>query len=159
MIEITITKEQILRAEMLYKFKALNNSIREGDGNLTGALGEIVVFDYYTKKGCEVEHCQHHDFDLMIQGYTVEIKTKGVNTIPLPDHTCHVSNFNAKQQCEFYCFVNVKNDFTKAWLKGMISRTRFDSIKQLKMKGDFDKNFQFRCDTWIVLNSQLTKIN
>ena len=158
MIEINITQEQIKRAEMLYKFKELNNSIRKGEGNLIGALGEIVVFDYYQNKGCNVEHCQHHDFDLMIQGYTVEIKTKGVNTIPQPEHTCHVSNYNSKQDCEFYCFVNVKNDLSKAWLKGMISRKKFDSIKRLKKKGEFDENFQFRCDTWIVLNSELTKI-
>lgn len=159
MIEIEITQKQIMRAEMLYKFKALNNSIRKGEGNLTGAIGEIVVFDYYQNKGRNVEHCQHHDFDLMIEGYTVEIKTKGVNTVPLPDGTCHVSNYNSKQDCEFYCFVNVKNDLSTAWLKGMISKNRFDSIKKFKKKGDFDKQFQFKCDTWIVLNSELTKIS
>ena len=47
MIEIEITQQQIKRAEMLYNFKALNNSIRKGEGNLLGSVGEIVVFDHY----------------------------------------------------------------------------------------------------------------
>lgn len=66
MIEFTITKQQIVRAEMLYKFNCLNNSIRKGEGNLIGALGEILVFDHYTNIGRNVVHSQDFDFDLLI---------------------------------------------------------------------------------------------
>ena len=155
MIEVKITKQQMDRARQLYEFNILKNSVLNGDGNLTGALGEIVVFDYYYKKGRYVVHSQDRNFDLLIDGFRIEIKTKGVNTIPKPDHTCHVSDYNSTQECHFYCFVNVFNDHSKAYIKGLISRSRFNEIKQLKKQGDFDGTFQFKCDTWIVLNKNL----
>ena len=51
MIEINVTENQLERAKNLYEFKVLNNSLSKGKGNLTGAIGEIILFDYYTNKG------------------------------------------------------------------------------------------------------------
>ena len=46
-IRIDITDNQRRRAKELYDFNALNHSFTNGRGNMTGALGEIMVFDYY----------------------------------------------------------------------------------------------------------------
>ena len=158
MIEIEITQQQIKRAEMLYKFKELNNSIRKGEGNLIGALGEIVVFDYYQNKGREVEHCQHHDFDLMIQGYTVEIKTQETRFKPIDSWTCHVSDYNATQDCEFYCFPFINESMSTAWLAGMITRTKFKQRSVFKKEGEIGFKKPFKCDTWTIRIDELTKI-
>lgn len=159
MIEINITQQQIKRAEMLYKFKVLNNSIRKGEGNLIGALGEIVVFDYYQKKGCNVEHCQHHDFDLMIEGYTVEIKTQETRFKPIHSWTCHVSDFNATQDCEFYCFPFINESMSTAWLAGMITQTLFKQRAVFKKEGEIGFKKPFKCDTWTIRIDELTKIS
>ena len=55
---IEISKEQIERAKKLYPFKELKGSITKGEGNLRGALGEIIVFDIFNEKGCKVDLIQ-----------------------------------------------------------------------------------------------------
>jgi len=150
MIELTITQDKVNRARELYSFGKLKNSIREGEGNEIGALGEILVLDHYTNKGRNVVHEQDFDFDLLIEGFKIEVKTQEQRSIPSPVYTCHVPDYNPNQQCDFYCFVHVHPSFTKGWIVGMISRSRFDSIKQLKKKGEMGFTKPFKCDTWIV---------
>jgi hypothetical protein len=156
MIEFTITKQQIVRAEMLYKFNCLNNSIRQGEGNLIGAIGEIVVFDHYTKIGRNVVHAQDFNYDLLIEGFKIEVKTQENRSIPSPVYTCHVPDYNSTQECEFYCFVFIHPDMTKGWLAGHISRSKFHQIKQLKKEGEIGFSKPFKCDTWIVQVKNLT---
>jgi hypothetical protein len=159
MIEIQISQNQRDRAQILFDFGILNNSIREGDGKLTGALGEIVVFDYYSSKGRKVIHAQEFNYDLLIEGFKVEIKTMARNGIPKLENNCHLSNHNAKQRCDYFIFVDVLNDYSRAWIKGVISRQRFDEIKVFKKKGEFDGPFfQFKSDTWIITNKDLLTI-
>lgn len=159
MIEIEISQNQRDRAQILFDFGILNNSIREGDGKLTGALGEIVVFDYYVNKGCNVIHAQQFNYDHLINGFKVEVKTMARNGIPKLENNCHLSNHNSKQRCDYFIFVDVLNDFSRAWIKGAISRKRFDEIKVFKKKGEFDGPFfQFTSDTWIVKNKDLLTI-
>lgn len=159
MIEISITQQQIKRAEILYKFKVLNNSITKGEGNLIGALGEIIVFDYYQNKGREVEHCQHHDFDLMIEGFKVEIKTQETRFKPLHWFTCHVSDYNATQECDFYCFPFVNESMSTAWLAGMIKKNDFKERAVFKKEGEIGFKKPFLCDTWTVRIDELIKIS
>ena len=134
MIEIEITQNQRDRAQILFDFGILNNSIREGDGNFTGALGEIVVFDYYLNKGCNIVHAKQFNYDHLINGFKVEVKTLARNGIPKLTHNAHVSDNNSKQRCDYFMFVDVLNDFSRAWIKGAISRQRFDEIKIFKKK-------------------------
>jgi hypothetical protein len=50
MIEIEITEEQRKRAKELYEFNVLKGSVTKGKGNEVGALGEVIVLDYFSKK-------------------------------------------------------------------------------------------------------------
>jgi hypothetical protein len=68
MIKIKITESQIKRAKKLFSFNKLKNSIKEGEGNLLGAIGEIVAFDYYQEQGKLVIHSGDFNFDLLIDG-------------------------------------------------------------------------------------------
>jgi hypothetical protein len=156
MIEFDITQEQRDRANKLYSFNVLNNSIRQGEGNVIGALGEIVVFDHYTAIGRHVVHAQDFNFDLLIEGFKIEVKTQEQRSIPLPVYTCHVPDYNSTQECEFYCFVFIHPDMTKGWLAGYISRSQFNQIKKLKKKGEIGFSKPFKCDTWIVYVKNLT---
>ena len=69
MKKFIITKFQIQRAKELFDFKELNNSITKGEGNLAGAIGEIVVKDAYRGKGKNT-----YDYDTIIKNYKVDIK-------------------------------------------------------------------------------------
>ena len=51
MKKFLITKPQLERAKKLFDFKELNNSITKGEGNLAGAVGEIIVKDVYQGSG------------------------------------------------------------------------------------------------------------
>lgn len=158
MLEFNTTSNQIERAKELYQFQILNNSISKGKGNIIGALGEIIVFDYYTKKGVEIIHAQNYDYDFLINGFRVECKTLASNFAPDLNYNCHLSAFNDRQKCEYYCFLQALNDYSKVWIKGMIRKEQFNQLKTLKRKGELDGNFTFRENTWIIKNHQLTKI-
>ena len=43
MIKIEITDEQISQAQKLYNFKALTNSITQGESQIYGALGGVCL--------------------------------------------------------------------------------------------------------------------
>ena len=73
MIKLEITPGQIERAKNLYSFNALKNSIKNGEGNLTGAIGEIVAFDYYEGQDKLVIHSGDFNYDLLIDGSKIEV--------------------------------------------------------------------------------------
>jgi len=161
MIEINVSKEQLERAKNLYEFKVLNNSLSKGKGNLIGAIGEIVLFDYYTNKGKNVVHAQDFEYDLIIEKYKIECKTQSSNYTPKNNYDCKLSTFNDSQNCDYYCFLHVLKDFSKVWIKGMLSKEDLNKLKILKKKGercDVYKDFIFPEDTWIVKNHQLKRI-
>ena len=56
MIELNITPEQLERAKNLYPFTALKSSINNGADNLIGALGEVLVSDYFKAKIKAAQH-------------------------------------------------------------------------------------------------------
>jgi len=158
MKEINVSKEQLERAKYLYEFKVLNNSISKGKGNLIGAIGEIVVFDYYINKGKNVIHAQNFQYDLIIENYKIECKTLASNVTPKDYYNCHLSTFNDKQDCDYYCFLHALNDFSKVWIKGMLSKHEVNQLKTFKKKGELDGKFAFKEDTWVIKNYQLKKI-
>jgi len=158
MKEINVNEQQLERAKTLYEFKVLNNSISKGKGNLIGAIGEIVVFDYYTNKGKNVIHAQNFQYDLIIEKYKIECKTLASNVTPKDYYNCHLSTFNDKQDCDYYCFLHALNDFSKVWIKGMLSKHEVNQLKTFKKKGELDGKFAFKEDTWVIKNYQLKKI-
>ena len=84
MIEIKITDNQLKRAEAHYgelKDKILNGSITKGQGNIYGALGEIIVHDLY-QKVYDVKFENNYDYDLVIDGDRVDVKTKRTTVKP-----------------------------------------------------------------------------
>ena len=156
MIKLQITESQIKRAKKLYSFNKLKNSIKNGEGNLTGAIGEIVAFDYYEGQDKVVIHSGDFNFDLLIDGSKIEVKTMECNSPPKDHYECNVSLFNAEQDCEYYLFVDVDSNHSTAYIKGHISKQRFKKIRQLRLKGEKNGSFEYKCDTFIVLNSQLS---
>jgi hypothetical protein len=156
MTKLEITPGQIERAKNLFSFNKLKNSIKEGEGNLLGAIGEIVAFDYYEQQDKLVIHSGDFNFDLLIDGSKIEVKTMEVNATPKEYHECNVSLYNAEQKCDYYLFLNVDSNHSTAFIKGYVSKERFKKIRQLKKQGEKNGSFEYKCDTFVVLNGQLS---
>jgi hypothetical protein len=135
MIKINITDEQRKRGKELYEFNVLNGSVTEGEGNEVGALGEIIVLDYY---GERAEYVGDYNYDLIIKGKKVDVKTKKQNVPPKSHHTYNIFAFNTKQKCDYYCFVVILSDIKTGWIVGWKKKDEFFNQATFRKKGEVD---------------------
>jgi len=154
MKEFSITNEQVLQArKKADNLGVLKNSIRQGKGNFIGFLGEECVSYIY-----EIPIENTYDYDLKsVNGKKFDVKTKVVTTPPKDDFECSVSDYNTKQDCDYYIFVRILNSYSKGWILGIISKIEFFARAIKHEVGDFDEsnNFTFRSDTWNLPHWQL----
>jgi len=156
-VEINITNEQIKRAEELYEFNVLKGSVTEGEGNKVGALGEIIVLDFYGKYS---EYVGDYNYDLIIKGKKVDVKTKKQNVPPLLEHKANIFAYNTKQQCDYYCFVAIHSSMTKGWILGWKKKEDFFKEATFRKKGEVDKTgtnvgWTFKHDCYVLTNKDL----
>jgi hypothetical protein len=155
MTRVYITKEQIIRAKELYPFDSLNGSITKGDSNIYGALGEVVIYDWFKKDNPVMENT--FEYDLIIKGYKVDVKTKRTTVPPLPNYLCSISAFNTHQKCDYYFFCRITEDLSKAYLLGYIKKDLFFLISNFRKKGEKDTDqFLFKDDCYNLEISELT---
>ena len=147
MIEVEITREQIKRAKSLYDFKVLANSIMKGKSNKYGAIGEILAYDYFCKDK-EVVFESTHDYDMIVDGWRIDIKTKRTRVRPEPHFNCSIPTTSVHQRCDYLFFVRVMEDMSKAWLLGQISRHDFYKKATFNAKGEQDGNWTFKADCY-----------
>ena len=58
--------------------------------------------------------------------------------MPLPHYECSITEYNAKQDCDYYAFTRVKKDFSVGWYLGVMKKADyFYEAKYLK-KGEVD---------------------
>jgi len=135
MIEIDITDEQRRRANELYEFNVLKGSVTRGEGNEVGALGEIIVLDRYGK---QAEYVGDYNYDMIIKGKKVDVKTKKQNVPPAKHHTFNIFAFNTRQECDYYCFVVILKDLSKGWIVGWKQKEEFIKTSTFRKKGEID---------------------
>ncbi len=165
MKQIKISEEQIERAKKLYSFDKLKGSITEGKSNLFGALGEIVVFDLFINKGCKVDFNSTYDYDLIIDGHKIDVKTKKFTSRFTPNNnwTMSISNFNTTQKCNYYFFVGISDDLKNAYLYGYIKPVDFYNISTFNKKNQIDPKgngvWTFKDDCYNLQIGKLNKFN
>lgn len=151
LLEIVPAKRQIANArarekEMTKLFAErygrahLNNSITEGEGMLAGLVGEELFRDYYGFLRSQGESIFHYDvLDPEVLG-RIEVKTKRCTSPPQDHYNCSIAASNAEQQCDYYAFVRVLKDFSKAWVLGLTPKTAFFDHARFFKRGDLDPN-------------------
>lgn len=151
MIELKISKEILENANSkAIEMGALNNSIRKGNGNFVGFVGEHIVSEYL---GIDLDNS--YDYDIVVGGYPCDIKTKECTSPPEPHYECSIAAFNTKQECKVYIFVRVCDDV--AWLLGWMPKTEYFEKARFLKKGQVDKSngFVVKADCYNLAISEL----
>jgi|TARA_R100000315_G_C5156768_1_gene90049 hypothetical protein len=134
LIEVNVTNDMFVKArEKAIEVGRLNNSILNGGGNLAGFIGEQIVLQVLGG-----DWLNTYEYDLIIDGHKVDVKTKQTSVVPLPHYECSITEYNAKQDCDYYAFTRVKKDFSVGWYLGAMKKADyFYEAKYLK-KGEVD---------------------
>ena len=158
MITIPITQEDIDKAENLYSFKCLNSSITEGKSNIYGAIGEVVVERYLKSTNRDVDFTSTFDYDMIVSGKKIDVKSKRTTVTPKDHYLCSVSNFNTTQRCDYYVFTSIKESKDVAYILGYMSKNEFYERSMFFKEGDIDVNgFAFRSDNYSIQIKDLNK--
>lgn len=157
-IALPISKSQVNRAKVRYSFGVLNGSITKGKSSIFGALGEILVLDYFADRNVIDEPT--YDYDLIIDGHKVDVKTKATTVEPKNNYLCSISCANTHQKCDYYFFVRVDKSMEVGYLLGYIHKNSFYSLAFKKNKGDLDVNgFVFKDDCYNIAVEKLNPFN
>jgi hypothetical protein len=145
-IEIEITPEMTARAqEKAQEMGELRNSIRRGQGNLAGFLGEEVVLAAWS--GSESHNTFQHD--ITFEDVTFEVKTKDRTVEPRADYEASVANFNTRQQADFYVFVSLfrpkgTQEYQRGYVIGVIEKEAYKQQANFLRVGDTDPSNGWR---------------
>jgi len=144
MIEIPITPAMVKvakrKAEELGKLK---NSIRKGEGNITGFLGEMAANKVIKGK---IVSGKSYDYDILKEEKSWEVKTKARNVVPLEKYNCSVAEYNTKQKCDNYIFVSLYplENPTKAFVLGWLPKEDFYNKAFYLKKGQIEPGTPWR---------------
>lgn len=135
MIEIAISATMLVEArDKAAEMGRLRNSIINGAGNIAGFIGEAIAQQVL---GGELSNT--YDYDLVLpSGKTVDVKTKQTSVKPLESYECSIAALNTTQECDYYAFIRVKNDFTVGWYLGMYDKKQYMEDATFMKKGTVD---------------------
>ena len=158
MLEIKMDKVELIEAEKQAKEMGnIAHSITKGQGNIAGFLAELAVAKYY---GASQKNTYNYDL-VMPNGTTIDVKAKRTTVKPRPNYECSVAAYNTKQNCDYYSFCRVSNDFKIVWLLGTIKKEEYLDKSKKKTKGDIDpsNNFIFKADCYNLKISDLPTLS
>ena len=159
MIKLNITDQQIIEAQKLYNFKALNNSITEGESQIYGALGEVMVMDFLRSLNKPVNYIGSYDYDLEINGKKIDVKTIKTDKEPTNDFNANISAFNTRQKTDFYLWCSVAESMKYGYIIGYLEKDEFYRVAELKKKGQIDwGKWVFKSDTYTTKVKNIKKI-
>lgn len=134
----------------------LRNSITRGGGNIAGFLGEAIAQQVL---GGSLKNT--YDYDLVLDnGIKIDVKTKQTGYVPLESYDCSIASFNTEQDCDYYCFVRVKKDFSVGWYLGVYSKQDYIKDAVFMKKGDIDPSngYTVKADCYNIKISQLKEL-
>ena len=154
MIEVVVTGDMLVTArDKAAEMGKLRNSIINGAGNIAGFIGEAIA-----QQVMGGVLANTYDYDLILcNGKTVDVKTKQTSVKPLETYECSIAGLNATQECDYYAFVRVKNDFSVGWFLGVYKKQQYmlDSVFLKKGTIDPDNGYVVRSDCYNLKINQL----
>ena len=159
MIEITDIPQYILinAIKRSKKLGRLHNSITKGAGNIAGYIGQGLV-----ARHLKAEDADTYEYDVIKDDIRYEVKTKRCTSKPKPEYECSISEANTGQACDYYVFVRVMDDFSKAWILGKKKPKKYFKQARFCKKGDVDEKshlgWKFKGDCHNLPISELEEI-
>jgi hypothetical protein len=154
MIEIVISPAMLVEArDKAAEMGQLRNSIIRGAGNIAGFIGEAIAQQVLGGKLCNT-----YDYDLVLDnGTKIDVKTKQTGYVPLPSYDCSIAALNTKQDCDYYAFVRVKNDFSVGWYLGVYNKEQYMKDAVFMQKGSIDPSngYTVKSDCYNIKIDQL----
>jgi hypothetical protein len=154
MIEIVISPAMLVEArDKAAEMGQLRNSIIRGAGNIAGFIGEAIAQQVLGGKLCNT-----YDYDLVLDnGTKIDVKTKQTGYVPLPSYDCSIAALNTKQDCDYYAFVRVKNDFSIGWYLGVYNKDQYMKDAVFMQKGTIDPSngYTVKSDCYNIKIDQL----
>ena len=154
MIEVVVTGDMLVEArDKAAEMGRLRNSIINGAGNIAGFIGEAI-----TQQVMGGVLVNTYEYDLILcNGKTVDVKTKQTSVKPLETYECSIAGLNATQECDYYAFVRVKNDFSVGWFLGVYKKQQYmiDNVFLKKGTIDPDNGYVVRSDCYNLKINQL----
>ena len=106
---------------------------------MTGYLAEVAI-----KKTFDcLEYSNSDVVDFLYKSKSFDSKSQGCNTVPLPHYVGTLYEEQDKRNADFYIFSRVKNDFSKVWIIGFISKKDFLTKSTLMPAGTVNNNFTY----------------
>lgn len=154
MIEVVVTGDMLVKArDKATEMGRLRNSITNGAGNIAGFIGEAIA-----QQVMGGVLANTYDYDLILcNGKTVDVKTKQTSVKPLDTYDCSIAGLNATQECDYYAFVRVKNDFSVGWFLGVYKKQQYmlDSVFMKKGTIDPSNGYTVKSDCYNLKINQL----
>lgn len=162
MYEVNIKKEDVIKAKKMAKeMGVLNKSIEKGEGNVAGFLGEIIIANLFgvellNDKRKQTDYATYN-YDLIINEQRVDVKTKRRSVKPKSYYDCSICAETQIQDCDYYYFVSVLDDYSKAWVLGFYPSKKYLEDARFFRKGEIDpdNNFTFKTDVYNMKISNL----
>lgn len=150
-LEIKTSKKNLDVAKERANNFAGNKFTITQDGKLAGFLCEQIFVDNF---GGELVNS--YNYDILLNGLKIDIKTKRCSSEPLGEYTCSVSAYQKdKQDCDYYVFFRALNDLSKVWVLGAISKEEFFKKATFVPKGTRDGRFVASADMYSMKISDL----
>jgi len=161
LIEIDVTQEIIKDANIRnehYKKMFGNKGTHRKDKHrqrMTGYLSEASIIKTFPHLSYSVEP----SVDFTYGKFTIDSKAQGCNSFPLPHYSATIYEEQKERPVDFYIFSRVKNDQSKVWICGIISKKDFFSWSELIPRGTQNNNFTYDQARYEIKYSQLYDIN
>lgn len=157
MIEVAVSAAMLVEArDKAAEMGRLYNSIIRGAGNIAGFIGEAIAQQVLGGKLINT-----YDYDLVLpSGKTIDVKTKQTSVKPLVTYECSIAALNTTQECDYYAFVRVKNDFTVGWYLGVYDKKQYmeDAVFMKKGTVDASNGYTVKSDCYNLKISELKEL-
>ena len=164
----TISKDILHAASKVPVKRKLNDMtiMEEGEGQLTGAIGELMMldlFDAYYEGNTQIDHANTYDYDIVLDDrYKLDVKSKRRGAAPRSYYNATVAAYSLPiQKCAGYYFTSITFDYTNTpkvfYFLGSLSKRQFKELATFGKLGEEDGStkangdkFKFTADCWNV---------
>lgn len=122
---------------------------------MTGYLAEACISDRFP----HIQYSDNDIVDFVVENTLIDSKAQGCNSKPLEYYSATLYEEQKNRKADYYIFSRVKNDFTIAWICGIISKTNFFEKSKLIPAGTPNNNFVYDQSRYEIKYNQLDDIS